>query len=233
MRSSLTRLTPFNSTLGDFSRFIQTALHYNLLFPNSLVAQIDSQSNLDVAKNSASIARASKRDSSAMKAIAVITAFFLPGTFIAVIDFAFVFIVSCNLLTLHCMADEYYQALFSMPFFDWSSNQVILPHFYIYWAFTGPLTVLVHALHAAWTWFKIVQHANEDGPGGYGLSSSILSSAKPSQSPICEPRSPIRTARDQTPLIEEVIGKCRGQTGFQLATPYHPSRLQTAQHLPS
>ena len=150
MKSALTRFTPFNSTLEDFSldlHFIQTiTLQLKVLY--SLAALRDSRSNLDVAKNSASIARASKRDSSAMKTIAVITAFSLPRTFIAVIDFAFVFIVSCNLLTLHCMADEYYQALFSMPFFDWSSNQVILPHFYIYWAFTGPLTVLVHALHA-------------------------------------------------------------------------------------
>ena len=63
---------------------------------------------------------------------------------------------------------------------------MILPRFYVYWAFTGPLTVLVLALYAAWTWLKIVQHANEDGAGGYGFSSPIMSSAQPSQSPICE-----------------------------------------------
>lgn len=97
-------ITRFKSTLEDFSlnlRFIQNRITLQLNVVYSLVAQRDSRSNLDVAKNSASIARTSKRDSSAMKAIAVITAFFLPGTFIAVIHFAFVFTVSYNLLTMH------------------------------------------------------------------------------------------------------------------------------------
>ena len=86
-------ITRFNSTLEDFSlnlRFIQNRITLQLNVVYSLVAQRDSRSNLDVAVNSASIARASKRDSSAMKAIAVITAFYLPGTFIAVIHFAFI-----------------------------------------------------------------------------------------------------------------------------------------------
>ena len=86
-------VTRFNSTLEDFSlvlRFIQNCITLQLNVVHSLVAQRDSGSNLDVAINSASIARASKRDSSAMTAIAVITAFFLPGTFIAVFHFAFI-----------------------------------------------------------------------------------------------------------------------------------------------
>ena len=84
-------ITRFNSTLEDLSlnlRFIQNRITLQLNVVYSLVAQRDSRSNLDVAMNSASIARASKRDSSAMKAIAVITACFLPGTFIAVIHHA-------------------------------------------------------------------------------------------------------------------------------------------------
>ena len=86
-------ITRFNSTLENFSlnlRFIQNRITLQLNVVYSLVAQRDSRSNLDVAINSASIARASKRDSSAMKAIAVITAFFLPGTFIAVMHFVFI-----------------------------------------------------------------------------------------------------------------------------------------------
>ena len=86
-------ITRFNSTLEDFSlnlRFIQNRITLQLNVVYSLVAQRDSRSNLDVAINSASIARASKRDSSAMKAIAVITAFFLPGTFIAVMHSTFI-----------------------------------------------------------------------------------------------------------------------------------------------
>ena len=83
-------ITRFNSTLEDLSlnpRFIQKRITLQLNVVYSLVAQRDSRSNLDVAKNSVSIARANNRDSSAMEAIAVITACFLPGTFIAVIHF--------------------------------------------------------------------------------------------------------------------------------------------------
>ena len=40
--------------------------------------------NGQVAKDSATIANESKKDSSSMKAIAVLTMFFLPGTFLAV-----------------------------------------------------------------------------------------------------------------------------------------------------
>ena len=79
-------ITRLNSTFEDSSLnlcFIQNRITLQLNVFYSLVAQRDSRSNLDVAANSASIARASKRDSSAMKAIAVITAFFLPGTFIS------------------------------------------------------------------------------------------------------------------------------------------------------
>ena len=111
-----------------------------------------------------------------------------------------------------------------MPLFNWSSNQVISPHLYIYWAFTGPLTVLVLALYAAWTWFKITQHANEDDAGDYGFSSPSLSSTQPPQSPISEPPSPTRTARDQGLPIEQVIEQDQGQSRFQLAMPYNSSK---------
>ena len=100
---------------------------------------------------------------------------------------------------------------------------MISPHFYIYWAFTGPLTVLVLAVYAAWTWFKITQHANEDVDGGYGLSSLTMSSTQPLQSPISEPPSLTRTARDQRRPIEQVI-EPGGQSHFQLAMPYNSSK---------
>ena len=98
-----------------------------------------------------------------------------------------------------------------MPLFDWSSNQVISPHFYIYWAFTGPLAVLVLAVYAAWTWFKTTQHANEDDAGGYSLSSPTMSSAQPPQSPISEAR---------RPQVEQVTEQGRGQSSFKLAMPF-------------
>ena len=90
---------------------------------------------------------------------------------------------------------------------------MISPHFYIHWAFTDPLTVLVLAFYVAWTWFKITQHANEDVAGGYGLSSPNMSSKQPLQSSISEPLSLIRTVRDQRRPIEQVIER-GGQSHF-------------------
>jgi hypothetical protein len=45
---------------------------------------MDGMVNIGLAKDSKEIAAASKRDSSAMKIVAVLTTFFLPGTFMAV-----------------------------------------------------------------------------------------------------------------------------------------------------
>lgn len=67
------------------------------------MAQKDSKTNIELAKSSAAIAKASKedgavmrqialetkKDSSAMKTIAMLTMFFLPGTFVAVSRVAF------------------------------------------------------------------------------------------------------------------------------------------------
>lgn len=50
----------------------------------NLIAQLDGMVNIGLAKDSKEIAAASKRDSSAMKIVAVLTTFFLPGTFVAV-----------------------------------------------------------------------------------------------------------------------------------------------------
>lgn len=48
------------------------------------MAQKDSKVNIALAESSALIARETRRDSEAMKTIAVLTMFFLPGTFLAV-----------------------------------------------------------------------------------------------------------------------------------------------------
>jgi hypothetical protein len=55
------------------------------------MTQKDSKVNIELAEMTALIARESKKDSSAMKAIAVLTMCFLPGTFLAVSDFQFPF----------------------------------------------------------------------------------------------------------------------------------------------
>ncbi|KAL4779919.1 hypothetical protein BJX76DRAFT_339371 [Aspergillus varians] len=75
------------------------------------------------------ISTASKRDSSAMKGIAVLTMFFLPGTFMA--------------------------AFFAMPLLDFAASEsngpIVRPQFWYYWASTVPLTMLVLFLYYVYT----------------------------------------------------------------------------------
>ena len=73
------------------------------------------------------IALESKADSSAMKAIAVLTMFFLPATFLA--------------------------TFFAMPFFNWDAemqNGVVKDRLWIYWAVTAPATLLVLGCWRVW-----------------------------------------------------------------------------------
>ncbi|KAH8772028.1 hypothetical protein F5882DRAFT_506105 [Hyaloscypha sp. PMI_1271] len=99
------------------------------------MAQKDARVNIELALNSAAIAKASKedsaimrqiaietkRDSSAMKTIALLGMLFLPGTFVA--------------------------AIFAMPVIDWEAEgmPVVKKGFKYYWAVTAPLTLLVLA----------------------------------------------------------------------------------------
>jgi hypothetical protein len=55
-----------------------------------------------------------------MKAIAIMTMAFLPGTFFA--------------------------ALFAVPILKWDDPRVIQPNFWIYWAFTVPFTLVIFVL---------------------------------------------------------------------------------------
>ena len=77
----------------------------------------DSLINIELARINRDIAEAAKRDSSAMKTIAIMTMLFLPATFFA--------------------------ALFSMPLLDWDEAKVIKAKFWLYWAFSIPTTALV------------------------------------------------------------------------------------------
>ena len=86
----------------------------------SKIAQEDNNLN-------ARMAVASSRDSSSMKALAVITALFLPGDFMS--------------------------SLFGMSIFDWQGDDgdaVVSYRFWIYWCITIPLTILILVLWRAW-----------------------------------------------------------------------------------
>jgi len=71
----------------------------------------------DVAVQTTRLSLKAVQDSSAMKAIAVMTMLFLPGTFFA--------------------------ALFSMPLLKWDGSDIIQEKFWMYWAFTVPTTLVV------------------------------------------------------------------------------------------
>jgi hypothetical protein len=114
------------------------------------MAQKDAKVNLQLALSSATIAKASKedsevmrqiavetkKDSSAMKTIAFLGMFFLPGTFVAVSR-----LMSNKTIELI----EVGQAIFAMPVFNWDGEgmPVVRKGFGYYWAVTLPLTVLV------------------------------------------------------------------------------------------
>ncbi|KAH7087012.1 hypothetical protein FB567DRAFT_629057 [Paraphoma chrysanthemicola] len=94
----------------------------------NLVAQRDNQDNLLMAKTQTDIARITEADSFAMRTIAIMSIFFLPGTFVS--------------------------SFFSMDMFDWQASKgtsVISSRFWIYWAVTVPLTILVLSI---WFWHR-------------------------------------------------------------------------------
>jgi len=93
---------------------VQIQILYNLL------AQQDNKVNIE-------IAAATKRDSIAMKAIAIVTMVFLPGAYIA--------------------------TLFSMSMFNWEATDgpVLSHYFWVYWAVTVPVTILVLSIWALWS----------------------------------------------------------------------------------
>ncbi|KAL3460037.1 hypothetical protein BJX64DRAFT_290685 [Aspergillus heterothallicus] len=93
------------------------------------------------------IAEASKRDTTAMKAIALLTMFFLPPTFAA--------------------------TFIAMPVFDFSAPAggiIARQSFWVYWAITAPLTLLVLGMYFAYLWYTERRLRAEDrsGDGGGG-----------------------------------------------------------------
>jgi hypothetical protein len=89
----------------------------------NLIAQQDSNTNLEIAKDS-------RRDSASMKTIAIMTTLFLPATWVA--------------------------TFFAVPLFDWTVDEgqsVIRSRFWMYWALTGVLTLVVVCVWLGWTWF--------------------------------------------------------------------------------
>ena len=98
---------------------------------NAIISQKDSeanirlgQTNMSIATASRSIAAAAKRDSTSMISLAILTATFLPGTFVATI-----FAIGVNLQQDHI---------------------VVFPLFWLFWAFALPLTAIVMGVWIVW-----------------------------------------------------------------------------------
>ncbi|KAJ3476728.1 hypothetical protein NLG97_g9030 [Lecanicillium saksenae] len=107
-------------------------IQINAIF--NMMTQEDTLNGIELAKSTHQIAHASYRDSSSMKTLAIVTMFFLPGSFVS--------------------------ALFSMPMFKWDKVDAdsrsigvgLLPQFSLYWAITLPLTVVTFVLYFMWLW---------------------------------------------------------------------------------
>ncbi|UNI20825.1 hypothetical protein JDV02_006877 [Purpureocillium takamizusanense] len=112
----------------------RTEVQVHALF--SIITQQDSLRNLALAQDTHAIAYHSYRDSSSMKTLAVVTMFFLPGSFIS--------------------------ALFSTACFDWEAADKhgtdigVRPtsQFRLYWAITIPLTLMTFTLYFLWLYIQ-------------------------------------------------------------------------------
>ncbi|TVY82226.1 hypothetical protein LSUE1_G003163 [Lachnellula suecica] len=87
----------------------------------TVVAQQDSKTNVKIAK-------AAKRDSSSMTAIAVLGFTFLPAMLVA--------------------------SMFSMSMFDFTASSIVTSNFWVFWAVTIPLTLTVLVAFKLWMSFK-------------------------------------------------------------------------------
>jgi hypothetical protein len=114
------------------------------------------------------IANASKRDSSAMKVLAVVTMVFLPGTFVAV---STIFVSPPNFEGARMASAllKSLQSFFAIPMFNWDATEgekVVENRFYIYWAVTIPLTIVVLAVWAIWVRAILRVYSREDAKIG-------------------------------------------------------------------
>ena len=136
MRQAALLLDSTIETNQVYIRFLQERSKTQLSVLFNLIAQRDANANIELAKDSRTIALASQQDSDAMKTIAIMTMFFLPGTFFA--------------------------ALFATPLLQWNSSKVIQARFWVFWAFTLPVTALVFVLWFGITKRHAIQKRNEN-----------------------------------------------------------------------
>lgn len=102
------------------AEWITTKINALVQNTNLTINRADQRLNLLIADSSLTIAVEARRDNLSMVTIAAITMIFLPGTFVA--------------------------SFFAMPLLNWtadSSEAVVTRRFWVYWAVTIPLTIIV------------------------------------------------------------------------------------------
>jgi len=125
----------------------------------------DSQVNIELAKDQKRIAQETKRDSTSMTAIAIVTMFFLPGTFTAVsVD-----LPNCARGENH--ADHLaQQTFFALPYFASDTETTGFQRFWVYWVVTIPLTIFTLAMWTLYTRFLNPAHLSaSDANADMGL----------------------------------------------------------------
>ncbi|KAK9777964.1 hypothetical protein SCAR479_05290 [Seiridium cardinale] len=134
-RETLDYVQNYSEAGLEVTQSSEARMHLQLNILYTSVAQDDGQT-------SARLAASAGKDSTSMKIIALITAAYLPATFVA-------------------------KTMFSMGMFEWQSQNPnddndnpskssVSPDFWIYWAVAVPLTVITLAGWA--TWWKFEQH---------------------------------------------------------------------------
>ncbi|KAI1660574.1 hypothetical protein F4813DRAFT_298213 [Daldinia decipiens] len=106
----------------------------------ALIRREDAVTGHRLAEASKELAEATRKDSSDMKVIAIMTMAFLPATFFA--------------------------ALFDLPTLAWDQPQVITNNFWVYWAFTLPTTLLIFALWYILNEYKVLAWWKRKGNDG-------------------------------------------------------------------
>ena len=183
----------------------------------SLITQRDQNQNLRIGRDTHILARESKRDSTAMKAIAIVTMFFLPGTFLS--------------------------SLFSIDLFKWDAshgNEVVNRRIWVYWAFTIPITILVVVLYLLWEKFAMNIYTNrlqreEDSQGV--IPPEVEPTNEKEQYPAYNPPASIHSTRSRISvrnLTPSIISKTNPAPSAPLGHTDHfgpgaPSRRSTWQ----
>jgi hypothetical protein len=130
---------------------------------HELINMRDGRVSKAIAETSEQIARESKRDSSAMKTLAVLATVFLPPTFVAV-STEYPYPPVLDVLPFYNVQLIPPETLFSTPWFNFTAptSSILSSQFWIYWAVSIPLTIIVILLWAIWYRWSVNRHRIED-----------------------------------------------------------------------